>query len=110
MLFNLLDSTSTTNISGATTQWNTGLVALNELGGKLWLYFALAALAFVVVWGIGIAIRYIMASKQEEQIQAKSLIKQLVIGVIIAAVIAVIVPLFIKGLIVWTGSDIPALS
>lgn len=96
-----------TNIEGAESVWNSILQALNELGGSLWLYFLLGAAALVLVWGVYIGIRYSMANKQEDQIMAKKLIQQLVVGIIVIAVIAVACPLLIQGLIVWTGNDVP---
>ena len=78
---------------------------LNELMDSFWLYIVLALAAVVVVWGAYVGIRIAVAHRNEEKINARSMVKSLIIGIIIIFVIAVGAPLLINGLNAWVGAD-----
>lgn len=74
---------------------------LSELVDSVWIYLVIGAAAIVVVWGAYIGIRIVVAKKNEEQINARGMVKGLIIGIVIAFVLAGGVPLLIKGLSAW---------
>ena len=74
---------------------------LNELAEKVWIYSIIVFSAVVVVWGAYIGIRIAVAKKNEQLINAKGMLKGLVIGIIVMAILAVGAPLLIKGLAAW---------
>ena len=76
---------------------------LNELMNSFWLYIVLALAAVVVVWGAYIGIKIAIAHRNEEKINARDMIKNLVIGIVIIFVVAMGAPLLIKGLSAWVG-------
>ena len=78
---------------------------LNELMDSFWLYIVLALAAVVVVWGAYVGIRIAVAHRNEEKINARGMVKSLIIGIIIIFVIAVGAPLLINGLNAWVGAD-----
>ena len=81
---------------------------LNQLMDSFWKY-AIAALALViVVWGIYIGMKIIVANRNDEKVNAKGMLKNLLIGVVVIFVIAVGAPLLIQGLESWVTS--PALD
>ncbi len=81
---------------------------LNQLMNSFWKY-AIAALALViVVWGIYIGMKIVVANKNDEKVNAKGMLKNLLVGVVVIFVIAVGAPLLIKGLEAWVTS--PAAS
>ena len=59
--------------------------------------------AVVVIWCIYVGVRLIVANRNEERIDSKKMIKNLVIGVVIMFILAVGVPLLIEGLSSWAG-------
>lgn len=59
--------------------------------------------AVVVIWCIYVGVRLIVAHRNEERIDSKRMIKNLVIGIVIMFVLAVGVPLLIEGLSAWAG-------
>ena len=69
-----------------------------ELVNSFWIYIVMAMGAVVVVWGAYIGIRISVANRKEEQINARGMVKSLVIGIIVMAVIAMACPLLINGL------------
>ena len=69
--------------------------------GFLPLVMALAAV--VVVWGAFVGIKIAIAHKNEEKINARDMVKNLIIGIIIIFVIAMGAPLLINGLSAWVG-------
>ncbi|MBQ3219567.1 MAG: hypothetical protein IJB32_03145 [Clostridia bacterium] len=75
---------------------------------SFWIYIILAMAAVVVVWGAYIGIKIALAHRNEEKINARGMVKSLIIGVIIMFVIAMGAPLLINGLAAWVGTDIPA--
>ncbi len=76
---------------------------LNELVNSFWIYIILGLAAIVVVWGAYIGIRIAIAHRNEEKINARDMIKNLVIGIVIIFVVAMGAPLLIKGLSAWVG-------
>lgn len=59
--------------------------------------------AVVVIWCVYVGVRLIVAHRNEERIDSKKMIKNLIVGVIIIFVLAVGVPLLIDGLSSWSG-------
>ena len=58
----------------------------------------------VVVWGAYIGIKIAIAHRNEEKINARDMIKNLVIGIVIIFVVAMGAPLLINGLSAWVGA------
>lgn len=79
------------------------LTKIDELMDKFWIYAIAILSVVIVVWGIYIGVRVIIANKNEEKINAKSMIKNLLIGIIVIFVIAVGAPLLIESLKSWAG-------
>jgi succinate dehydrogenase/fumarate reductase cytochrome b subunit len=79
------------------------IAKLNELMNSFWIYIVLAFAAVVVVWGAYIGIRIAIAHKNEEKINAREMVKNLIIGIIIIFVVAMGAPLLISGLSAWVG-------
>ena len=83
-----------------------GIVAkLSELMDSFWIYIVLAMAAVVVVWGAFIGIKVAIAHRNEDKINARGMVKSLIIGIIIMFVIAMGAPLLIEGLSAWVGID-----
>ena len=81
-----------------------GIVAkLSELMDSFWIYIVLAMAAVVVVWGAYIGIKVAIAHRNEDKINARDMVKSLIIGIIIMFVIAMGAPLLINGLSAWVG-------
>ena len=85
--------------------------SLAEIVGKLqslidsfWIYIVIALAAVVVVWGAYIGIKIAIAHRNEEKINAKDMVKQLIIGIIIIFVVAMGAPLLINGLSAWVNA------
>ena len=76
---------------------------LSELMDSFWIYIVLAMAAVVVVWGAYIGIKIAIANRNEEKINARDMVKSLIIGIIIMFVIAMGAPLLIEGLSAWVG-------
>lgn len=74
---------------------------ISELVNSFWIYIVLAMGATVVVWGTYLGIRVAVAKRKEEQVNARGMIKNLVIGIIVMFTIAMAVPLLINGLSWW---------
>ena len=83
-----------------------GIVAkLSELMDSFWIYIILAMAAVVVVWGAYIGIKVAIAHRNEDKINARGMVKSLIIGIIIMFVIAMGAPLLIEGLSAWVGVE-----
>ena len=83
-----------------------GIVAkLSELMDSFWIYIILAMAAVVVVWGAYIGIKVAIAHRNEDKINARGMVKSLIIGIIIMFVIAMGAPLLIEGLSARVGID-----
>ena len=79
------------------------ITKLNELMNSFWIYIVLALAAVVVVWGAYVGIRIAIAHKNEEKINARDMVKNLIIGIVIIFVVAMGAPLLIEGLSAWVG-------
>ena len=94
------------NLLAATTL-NDNLAQIVEKLGVLmdsfWVYIVLALAAVVVVWGAYIGIKIAVAHRNEEKINARDMVKSLIIGIIIIFVVAMGAPLLIEGLSSWVG-------
>ena len=77
------------------------IVKLSELVDSFWIYIVIGCTSVVVIWGAYIGIKIAVARRREEQIDARGMVKNLIIGIVIAAVIAVGAPLLINGLSSW---------
>ena len=76
---------------------------ISTLMDSFWIYIILALAAVVVVWGAYIGIKIAIAHKNEEKINARDMVKNLIIGIIIIFVVAMGAPLLIEGLSAWVG-------
>lgn len=82
---------------------NSLLEKLQTLINDFW-GFAIAILsAVVLIWSVYVGVKLIIAHRNEERIDSKRMIKNLVIGIIIIFVLAVGIPLLIDGLRAWAG-------
>lgn len=99
MIFNLLKEEVST-LDGSLAEI---LKKLNELMGSIWNYVILALAAAIVLWGVYVGIRIVLANRREEKINARDMVKNLIIGIIVIFVIAMGAPLLIKGLMSWVG-------
>ena len=99
-MFNLLAATNTLegNLQGIVTK-------LNELMDTFWIYIVLAMAAAVIVWGAYIGIRIAIANRNEDKINSRGMLKNLIIGIVIMFVIAMGAPLLINGLAAWAGAS-----
>jgi hypothetical protein len=70
---------------------------------SFWIYIVLAIAAVVVVWGAYVGIKIAIAHKNEEKINARDMVKNLIIGIVIIFVVAMGAPLLIEGLSAWVG-------
>ena len=95
-----------TNLLAATTLDGNlqGIITkLSELMNSFWIYIVLAMAAVVVVWGAYSGIRIAIAHRNEDKINARGMVKNLIIGIVIMFVIAMGAPLLINGLSAWAG-------
>ncbi len=76
---------------------------LNELMNSFWIYIVLALTAVVVIWGAYVGIKIAIAHRNEEKINARDMIKNLIIGIVVIFVVAMGAPLLIRGLSAWVG-------
>ena len=74
---------------------------IQELVDSIWIYVVIAMSSVVVVWALYIGIKVIIAQKNEEKINARGMLKGLLIGVIVMFVVAVGAPLLINGMSHW---------
>ena len=79
------------------------IAKLNELMNSFWVYIVLAMAAVVVVWGAYIGIKVAIAHRNEDKINSRDMVKNLIVGVVIMFVIAMGAPLLINGLSAWVG-------
>ena len=77
---------------------------LQTLINSFWGYIVIALAAVVVIWGAYIGIRIAIAHRNEENIEARGMVKNLIIGIIIIFVVAMGAPLLINGLSAWVGT------
>ena len=76
---------------------------ITELVDAVWYYVVLGMAGIVTVWGGYIGIRVIIAKKNDEKINARGMLKNLVIGIIVMFSIAVVVPMLMNGLMHWVA-------
>lgn len=76
---------------------------LSELMDSFWIYIVMAIAAVVVIWGAYVGIRIAVAHRNEEKINARDMVKNLIIGIVIIFVVAMGAPLLINGLSAWVG-------
>ncbi len=76
---------------------------LKSLMDSFWVYIVIALAAAVVLWGAYVGIRIAVAHKNEEKINARDMVKNLIIGIVIIFVVAMGAPLLINGLSAWVG-------
>ena len=98
MNFNLLTET------GLDSNLAEIVAKLQSLMDSFWLYIVIALAAVVVIWGAYIGIKIAIAHRNEEKINARDMIKNLVIGIVIIFVVAMSAPLLINGLSAWVGA------
>ena len=77
---------------------------LKGLMDSFWLYIVIALAAVVVIWGAYIGIKIAIAHRNEEKINARDMVKNLIIGTVIIFVVAMGAPLLINGLSAWVGA------
>ena len=77
---------------------------LKGLMDSFWLYIVIALAAVVVIWGAYIGIKIAIAQRNEEKLNARDLVKNLLIGRVIIFVVAMGAPLLINGLSAWVGA------
>lgn len=77
---------------------------LKSLIDSFWIYIVIALAAVVVIWGAYIGIKIAIAHRNEEKINARDMVKNLIIGIVIIFVVAMGAPLLINGLSVWVGA------
>ena len=100
-MMNLLAATTLNeNLAGIVTK-------LNELMNSFWIYIVLAMAAVIVIWGAYVGIKIAIAHRNEEKINSRDMVKNLILGVVIMFVIAMGAPLLIKGLTAWVGIQVP---
>ena len=76
---------------------------LSELMDSFWIYIVMALAAVVVIWGAYVGIRIAVAHRNEEKMNARDMVKNLIIGIVIIFVVAMGAPLLINGLSAWVG-------
>jgi len=77
---------------------------LQSLMDSFWIYIVIALAAVVAIWGAYIGIKVAIAHRNEEKINARDMVKNLIIGIVIIFVVAMGAPLLINGLSVWVGA------
>ena len=81
---------------------------LQSLIDSFWIYIVIALAAVVVIWGAYIGIKIAIAHRNEEKINARDMIKNLVIGIVIIFVVAMGAPLLLgsarKSDIFWADT------
>ena len=70
----------------------------SELIDSIWIYLVIGCSSVVAVWGAYIGIRIAVAKKNEQKVDGKGMLKNLLIGTVVMFVLAVALPLLIKGL------------
>ena len=80
------------------------ITKLSELKDVFWKYAIIILSLVIVIWGIYVGIKIITASRNDEKVNAKGMLKNLLIGVLVIFVIAVGAPLLIEGLETWVTS------
>ena len=79
---------------------------MSELIDSFWWLFLTLAAVLIVAWGAYVGIKYVIAQRNEQKVEPRDLIKQLLIGILIIVAITVGGPLIVKGLSAWMGTPI----
>lgn len=79
------------------------ITKLETLVADFWGLTVSLLAAVVVIWCVYVGVRLIVAHRNDERIDSKRMIKNLIIGVVVIFVLAVGVPLLIEGLSKWSG-------
>ena len=90
-----------TTLNGSLEQIVTSLKTLMD---SFWVYIVIALAAVVVVWGAYVGIKIAIAHRNEDKINARDMVKNLIIGIIVIFVVAMGAPLLINGLSAWVGT------
>lgn len=77
---------------------------IKVLMDSFWLYIVIALAVVVVGWGAYIGIRIAIAHRNEEKINARDMVKNLIIGIVVIFVVAMGAPLLINGLSAWVNA------
>ena len=93
---NLLAATLDENLQGIVTK-------LQSLMDSFWIYIVMALAAVVVIWGAYVGIKIAIAHKNEEKINARDMVRNLIIGIVIICGSAMGAPRLISGLSAWVG-------
>lgn len=99
-MFNLL-ATAEEGLNGSLAEI---LAKLQSLMSSFWIYIVLALAAVVVIWGAYIGIKIAIAHRNEEKVNARDMVKNLIIGIVIIFVVAMGAPLLINGLSAWVSA------
>jgi len=89
--------------AGLNDNLNSIVTNIKSLMDSFWIYIVMALGAIVVVWGAYVGIKIAVAHRNEEKINARDMVKNLIIGIVIIFVIAMGAPLLINGLSAWAG-------
>ena len=79
---------------------------LKVLMDSAWIYIVIALASVVVIWGAYVGIKIAIAHKNEEKINSRDMLKNLIIGIVVIFVIAMGAPLLINGLSAWVGTGV----
>ncbi len=74
---------------------------LDKLIGQSFKYLIGIGISLVVLWAIYIGVKVLSAKKAEQRVEAKTMLKQFILGVVLIFVLAVGAPLLIQALIAW---------
>ena len=80
------------------------IAKIKILMDSFWVYIVIALAAVVVIWGAYIGIKIAIAHRNEEKINARDMVKNLIIGIVIIFVVAMGAPLLINGLSAWVSA------
>lgn len=100
-MLNLLAAAENEGLNGSLAQI---VEKLKSLMDSFWIYIIIALAAVVVIWGAYIGIKIAIAHRNEEKINARDMVKNLIIGIVIIFVVAMGAPLLINGLSAWVGA------
>lgn len=99
-MFNLL-AADNEGLNGSLAQITEKLKSLMD---SFWIYIVIALAIVVVIWGAYIGIKIAIAHRNEEKINARDMVKNLIIGIVIIFVVAMGAPLLINGLSAWVSA------
>ena len=98
-----LDGTDTKALKEAAWENKAGLLLAVTENYEMSIANKMRLAAVVVIWGAYVGIKIAIAHKNEEKINARDMVKNLIIGIVIIFVIAMGAPLLINGLSAWVG-------